>query len=872
MSRRLLFVVILILFIAGGTYLYFTLSKLKAPVSHAYSAIPSDASIVIATNGSFKTFRDLQAGNKLWQQLSLLPEGKKVSLSLEFLDSLIKSNSGTEKIFQQKSFLFSFHSTASSWLLTTNVNDLKEFEQVEKWLAQLKNINIQQESEQGYFTARYKNTTLFFLMRSGVISITDNKELRKQSFESLSSGKSILTDKEFSDLKETVGADASANVFINYARLSNLLSKSLSESVSPGTFAGWSALDLKHELNSFQFSGFTSFNENHTLALFEGQEAVATEVFEVIPSNISTIKSLRFTDRERFIASVRKNKTWEHPDENEVSSHLLSWINNEVTVFTGTENSLSTIVAIGSDDIEETAALLSSIRDTSYTDSLNTGQSGKLRITNHLRLFGNLFSNVKENYYFIAGDYVLFANSFDEIRSVANELERKHVLSEDADFKEFIASFDGEANYFAFVRIPALLKKNNIFNENAQTYISSNDSILRDFRFSAISLKKKEKFFYTSGAILFRPQTYEQPSTIWETELDTAILSKPYLIKDHISGGYSVLIQDALLNLYLISSTGELLWKKKMEQQINDDATYVDALKNERYQTIFSSGNKIHCIDRNGNNLPGFPIELNSDISSGITILDYDNTRDYRILSGCKNGMVYNHTMSGEEVEGWKFKSLEYPIEKKPAHTMIAGKDQIVVCDSAGNLISVDRKGQPRTEKFEIGKSPLSEILIEQGSDMKTSFIVFISADHFVKCSFTGKLEVQKLSDTTITSASTADLTGDNKSEIMLTKENMIEVIDSKARTLFRFNVDSGSISYPAIIEMTPQIKRLGILVRESSEIFILDSRGIIERASPLDGEVPFVSADLTNSGELILITGKGKKLLAYSLPHFENH
>ena len=44
--------------------------------------------------------------------------------------------------------------------------------------------------------------------------------------------------------------------------------------------------------------------------------------------------------------------------------------------------------------------------------------------------------------------------------------------------------------------------------------------------------------------------------------------------------------------------------------------------------------------DRNGENVQGFPITLNSKITNGLMVVDYDSTRDYRYFVACEDALM----------------------------------------------------------------------------------------------------------------------------------------------------------------------------------------------------------------------------------------
>src|SRR5690606_8602915 len=107
---------------------------------------------------------------------------------------------------------------------------------------------------------------------------------------------------------------------------------------------------------------------------------------------------------------------------------------------------------------------------------------------------------------------------------------------------------------------------------------------------------------------------------------------QPYGFVNHNTKENELIIQDEANILYLINAKGTILWKKQLNEKITSPIYMVDAVKNKKYQMLFSTKHHIHLIDRNGKYLNNYPAKLPAEATSPLSLLDYDNDKDYRLF------------------------------------------------------------------------------------------------------------------------------------------------------------------------------------------------------------------------------------------------
>ena len=66
------------------------------------------------------------------------------------------------------------------------------------------------------------------------------------------------------------------------------------------------------------------------------------------------------------------------------------------------------------------------------------------------------------------------------------------------------------------------------------------------------------------------------------------------LVKNHYTQKWEIAVQDENLNLYLISSEGEILWKRKLQEAVIGSIRQIDLFKNNKLQLLFNT--KASCF------------------------------------------------------------------------------------------------------------------------------------------------------------------------------------------------------------------------------------------------------------------------------------
>ena len=180
----------------------------------------------------------------------------------------------------------------------------------------------------------------------------------------------------------------------------------------------------------------------------------------------------------------------------------------------------------------------------------------------------------------------------------------------------------------------------------------------------------------------------------WKVQLSAPATINPQIVKNHYNGEDEIFIQDENNQIYLISNSGKILWKKPIDGTIIGGVHQVDMLKNNKLQMAFVTENKLYIVDRNGNNLKNYPKTLSKKAIVGLSVFDYDKNKNYRFMIPTAEADVLLLNMQGEMPSDWNFTSTA-DITTPLQYFNIKGKDYIVTANSEKALI-VNRRGENR--------------------------------------------------------------------------------------------------------------------------------------------------------------------------------
>jgi hypothetical protein len=362
-------------------------------------------------------------------------------------------------------------------------------------------------------------------------------------------------------------------------------------------------------------------------------------------------------------------------------------------------------------------------------------------------LGGSFFNPLRGDLFAFAGNTLILADDIQTLQDVLHFYSIGRILANDP-FYQSVSDLISSRSNVTFYAVPhkarPLLK--TILSSRSVATLATDEEFLKQTGSVCMQFNSRNGMFLHNLFARFIGMDYSRPQTIWESRLEAKITGSPTWVVNHITGEQEITVQDETGNFYLLNSSGRILWKKKIAEPINSAIYQVDVMKNGKLQYLFSTPSSIHLIDRNGNYLPNFPVALPSVATNGLSVIDFDKTRDYRLIIAGTDKRIYCLDKNGKAIKGWEFKETTGPVTHPVQHLKIRNKDYLVFTDDLKVYI-LDRKGAVKVKPDkDIPISVNSQLQYDgQASDKGSRFLITDVDGNIFAINLDGTVESTKL-------------------------------------------------------------------------------------------------------------------------------
>lgn len=858
------------------------------------SAIPVNAAIILQINNPEKLGGSLSPNTTFTSDLIHFESYRTIRKIATFLDSALILKNNPINRFNKRPITLSLHvdEEDKNWIASCAIKTRAEANEINRFINSLSTSSDQIKREGVTITLIKDNNQIpipvYVLAYRGILSISNSESLLSASVIQRKRNNSLLDDASFKKIHKTSFTSNTTSVYINFKHLqeyaSDLFSAPFLSSVSD-----WTELDLDIRNDGVYLNGFT-FGTGDSLftKLFDGISPQKNEISGVLPASTKFMMSYSLHTKERFKDNLvglinRSDRKESYSQQSaafkrkhiaEFADIFFSFIDRECAlIYTEPDNrnpqNNKLLVFFTSGQ----SAALQVLQEMMTKNGKSTQPHGWTELDNQTRfpvyempeplmmqqLWGFLFPEVPARYFAFYRNYLVFANSAETIGSFmyANILNK--TLSAHPYFAPFTENFSYQENFFLFAEIPFIFSlSNKHLNRTHFNPTNEQNKALANFYGIGVQMSAAGDLTYTTLHANHAPHRDKEPRTIWQSRLDSAIIGKPALVDNHISGEKEILVQDALNNLYLINNMGRVLWKRSLDGPIISEISQIDYYRNNKLQYLFNTADRIYLLDRNGNHVARYPLALPAKATNGLAVFDYENNKDYRIFLALADKRIYLFDKTGNRNPGWSLPQTEGVVSTPVQYFHNQGRDYIVFSDQFRNYI-LDRRGETRVvPSVHFTRNPFSLFFLEGENSDRAALVTSTINGELAKIALpSGNTTLTKIIDSPGEHQFTLLPAISTTPKYLYITRNNLAIYNSAGKETINVTFDQPIHPHVDLYRFSASDIKFGVVEKTGGQIHLLNRDGSTYKGFPLKGISRFSIGFLKSSAyRFNLITG----------------
>jgi len=910
MKRFLVVFIILLVLVAGIGIIYTQLPETGKIKHGRLELVPEDAAIILNIKDFNKFAEAWLTGNKLWAEVDSLPAFWKIDSTVLVLQKAIAKNTSLKTLFSSRASILSLHQVGHNDFGTVFYVDINGFFNEKSVNETINNtffegkatVSTKSYSGINSYAWKYKDIRFYTSVVKNVLVLSRRELLLQNVMRQATTNYNLFKDSNFKAIVKTAGKNALANMYINFSYFPKILAKEMASpwqgTIKQANLGDWMELDLTVKPTFISLNGFMLSNDSlfRYANIFKAQKPIDYDMETIIPSSAIAFLQMGISDIQRFkydygrylqytIQKAKHDKMTNDLNtvfSGKVEKTMYSLIDNEVGLIylnptSGTvEDNTILVIKTTSQRLakEELMKLLQQHATThnnnieSYISSFQMDEGTTIpiyafpydRLGEYL--FGPLFSKIATSYFSFVDNYLIMASNKKVLTNIIATNIRQQTIDKDLEFQDMKDNLSESGNLYFFAKWNMGLPLFQYFlTASLVKPLEKHIAEFRHFYGLAYQLTGNDKMLYNTVLLSYSSSTNKRPHTVWETHLDTAIAFKPKLVVNHKTLDKEIFVQDLKNNIYLINSSGRILWKQPIGEPIMSEIYQVDFYKNNKLQYLFNTKHKIYLIDRNGNNVEHYPVALRSPATNGLALFDYDKTRNYRIFIATEDHRVYLYDLSGKILPGWNFSKTDGVVNLPVQHFRVQDKDFIVFADSLRVYI-LNRRGEERLKpNTHFAKSPRTPFyLSSSGNSLKDNALVTTDIHGTIySISLEGKVfvkEMEEFSPNHYFILKNLDHRGGN--EYIYLDGNKLMVYNRDKSERFSYEFDNPIDKRPVVFTFPNNVLCIGVCDTKAGKVYLFNSNGELYEDFPLDGSTLFSIGHFKNtSSQFNLITGE---------------
>jgi len=280
---------------------------------------------------------------------------------------------------------------------------------------------------------------------------------------------------------------------------------------------------------------------------------------------------------------------------------------------------------------------------------------------------------------------------------------------------------------------------------------------------------------------------------------------------------------------------------------------------------MFNTRNYLYLIDRNGNNVDGYPVRLKSPATAGINVFDYEKTKNYRVFLP-QGKSVYLLTKSAKKNPGWKVFNAKNIVDKPVDHIRINKGDYLFVHEEGGKLNVLDRTGKTKIKLSKDVKIAENASINPGNFDGITKFVTTDQSGQLVSILQNGEVEIEKINTYSSDHYFTyQDIHGDKLKDFLFVEGNILSVYNHQKEKQFEYVMQEDVSEKPYVLTANDK-QIVAILSAKTNELVLLDKDKNVVNNSPLVGSTEICVGKLYQNSRNSILVGSESYLYNYPL------
>lgn len=582
------------------------------------------------------------------------------------------------------------------------------------------------------------------------------------------------------------------------------------------------------------FYGNTLYTKEMLLDTLKTLKVGANTNLEVLPDNISYYQSVCFNDTVLHTTDYLKNSFYD-----QLNQSYTTFIQN--TYDSNIEANKGIVLSINSKEemLNTLTEIDKNIIISEDDKNIYTGKIGHF-VSENLMLPKTLNDTV---YFALISNSIVISENISVVKNFIQKNGDNQLLKLNETFRAFKNNTLTQSNIDVYVNLSEL-------RTYANTALLDKDAFANISKFN-LQLSNVGSVANVQGKISFSSaQQSVSTKELWTVVLDGNAVSRPFETLDFNSQTKEILLQDDSNLLYQISKSGDVQFKIPIKGKIQSKIYQIDYYNNNKLQYLFNTESKIYVVDRNGDLVDGFPIELPAQASNGMLMTEYKDNKNIRYFVACNNGNIYGYEHNGKPLSGWSPIANVGKIKSSVERVVVGGKDYIYFTNTEGTFNALTRSGDKRFKSVKSGAKNGFEYENEQfiaGSNGKVYFI-----------DMKGAITEKVILDESYQYFKFVKSINENKEAYAFANKHTFKFQLSQWKNLCSYKVDDEIRKIDAFVYQN----KLWFLIYTQNEVYMIDEIGNLHPAFPLETKNDIGIYNLIAGKEKVIVYTAANKLI----------